>query len=121
MGYLLDTHVLLWILDNSDNVSQNVYDIIEDIDNECFFSIVSLYEIAIKKNIGKLNTTNSIEVLHDELSRMNISFLPIKIGHLEKYIDLPQISNHKDPFDRLLIATAISENLPMKNLVTTAI
>ena len=110
MRYLLDTHVLLWMFDESDNIPQNVKNIIENIDNQCFISIISLYEIAIKKNIGKLNTINSISTFQKEIDKVGLVLLPITVKHLEKHVDLPQISNHKDPFDRLIIATAIAEN-----------
>ena len=110
MKYLLDTHVLLWMLDESDNIPQNVQRIIENTENQCVVSIISLYEIAIKKNIGKLNTENSISTFQKEIDKVGLELLPITVNHLEKYTDLPQISNHKDPFDRLIIATAIAEN-----------
>ena len=70
MQYLLDTHVLLWMFDESDNIPKHTQNIIENINNQCFISIVSLYEIAIKKNIGKLNTKNSI--------RACLNFIQIK-------------------------------------------
>ena len=111
MRYLLDTHVLLWMFDESDNIPKDIQKIIENIDNQCFISIISLYEIAIKKNIGKLNTTNSISTLEKEIDNVGLTLLPITIKHLENYVGLPQIANHKDPFDRLIIATAIVENL----------
>jgi len=110
MKYLLDTHVLLWMLDDSDNIPQNVQKIIENTENQCVVSIISLYEIAIKKNIGKLNTENSISTLQKEIDKVGLELLPITVNHLEKYTSLPQIHNHKDPFDRLIIATAIAEN-----------
>ena len=113
MKYLLDTHVLLWMFDESDNIPKNTKNIIENIDNQCFISIISLYEIAIKKNIGKLNTKNSISTFQKEIDKVGLELLPITVKYLEKYVDLPQISNHKDPFDRLIIATAIDENLQM--------
>jgi PIN domain nuclease of toxin-antitoxin system len=96
MKYLLDTHVLLWMLDDSDNIPQNVQRIIENKENQCVVSIISLYEIAIKKNIGKLNTENSISTFQKEIDTVGLELLPIMVNHLEKYADLPQISNHKD-------------------------
>lgn len=56
MKYILDTHAVLWMLENDSNLSMEVRTEIENIENECFVSMVSLYEIAIKKNIGKLDT-----------------------------------------------------------------
>ena len=109
MRYLLDTHVLLWMFDESENIPKRIHDIIENTDNQCFVSITSLYEIAIKKNIGKLNTSNSLSILANEIALVGMGLLPISVKHLEKYVDLPQVENHKDPFDRLIIATAVAE------------
>lgn len=109
--YLLDTHILLWMFDEVENIPQNIYEIIEDIENQCFVSIISLYEVAIKKNIGKLNTRNSITTLTNEIERVGLSLLPLTPKHLESYVFLKQVENHKDPFDRLLISIAISDNL----------
>jgi PIN domain nuclease of toxin-antitoxin system len=61
MSYLLDTHVILWMLDEVENLSDKVQAILVDSKNKCYFSPISLLEIAIKKNIGKLTTEKSIE------------------------------------------------------------
>ncbi len=109
--FLLDTHILLWMFDEAENIPSNIYTIIENIENQCFVSIASLYEIAIKKNIGKLNTKNSITTLSEEIERVGLTLLPLTANHLENYVTLKQVDNHKDPFDRLIISIAISENL----------
>lgn len=109
--FLLDTHILLWMFDEDENIPSDIYKIIEDVENQCFVSIVSLYEIAIKKNIGKLNTKNSITTLSNEIERVGLTLLPLITIHLENFVTLKQVDNHKDPFDRLIIATAVSEDM----------
>lgn len=111
MKYLLDTHVILWMFDDNSNLSEKARSEIENIENECFVSIISLYEIAIKKNIGKLETIHSIKTLANEIENVGLKLLPVDISYLEKYMYLPQFDNHKDPFDRLIISTALIESL----------
>ncbi|MFN8344677.1 MAG: type II toxin-antitoxin system VapC family toxin [Spirosomataceae bacterium] len=111
MGYLLDTHVLLWMLDNDSRLSVNAQTILADISINCFVSVISLYEMAIKKKTGKLSLSRNIEDYAKELQRIEITLLPITTSHLDTYEKVPLLNDHRDPFDRLLIATALYENL----------
>ena len=113
MRFLLDTHVLLWMFDESSQIPPKIRDVIANTENKGFVSIASLYEIAIKKNIGKLYTQNSIKTFADETGKVGLELIPITTKQLEEYVILPINSSHKDPFDRLLIATAIAENLSL--------
>ena len=113
MRFLLDTHVLLWMFDESSQIPPKIRDVIANTENKGFVSIASLYEIAIKKNIGKLYTQNSIKTFADEIGKVGLELIPITTKQLEEYVILPINSSHKDPFDRLLIATAIAENLSL--------
>ena len=106
--YLLDTHTLLWFLKDSPKLSNRALEIITTA-NEIFFSIVSLWEIVIKKSIGKLDLTSSIQEIEDLCYEKDISLLQIKSKHLDKIMELPNI--HNDPFDRLIISQSIIENL----------
>ena len=106
--YLLDTHTLLWFLKDSPKLSNRALEIITT-ENEIFFSIVSLWEIVIKKSIGKLDLTSSIQEIEDLCYEKDISLLQIKSKHLDKIMELPNI--HNDPFDRLIISQSIIENL----------
>ncbi|WP_225894289.1 type II toxin-antitoxin system VapC family toxin [Atlanticothrix silvestris] len=110
MKFLLDTHALLWYLLGDPNLSIKVKDIIDTKDN-LYFSIVSLWEIAIKINIGKLKIHRSIEDLSKELQYINIQILPIMDKDIELYSGLNFPSNHRDPFDRMLIVQAINHSL----------
>jgi PIN domain nuclease of toxin-antitoxin system len=106
--YLLDTHTLLWYLNNSNKISGTVLKIINYEEN-INVSIVSLWEIALKKNIGKLKIDCSISDIEKLCLEKDIKILPIKSSYLDELANLPSI--HNDPFDRLIIAQAKIEKL----------
>ena len=106
--YLLDTHTLLWTLFNENALSANAKKIILD-DNDIFVSIASLWEIAIKQSIGKLEISESIENIAQACKNEDFYLLSIIPSHLDHLKTLPQI--HGDPFDRLIISQAATENL----------
>lgn len=110
MKYLLDTHAFLWYLLGNTNISIKVKNIIDNKEN-LYFSMVSLWEIAIKINIGKLQINQPIEDLSKELQYINISILPIMEKDIELYAGLTFPSNHRDPFDRMLIVQAMNHSL----------
>jgi len=111
MKFLLDTHTILWYFDDITNLSRKTYKIISENEHECFVSIISLYEMAIKVNIKKLQLKKSIEEYKNGLIENGFTIIPIEIHHLEYYTHLPQNLTHKDPFDRLIISTAAMEDL----------
>ncbi len=106
--YLIDTCAFLWFLDDNLSLSANAREVIEKSDR-LYLSIASLWEIAIKKTIKKLDIEESITDLGNICKQYNIIILPIKIRYLERIQQLPMI--HGDPFDRLIMATAMEENL----------
>ena len=106
--YLLDTHTLLWFLRDSPQLSKKALGIITT-ENKVYVSIASLWEIAIKKSIGKLEFEHSIEKIAELCHEKDILILQIQPKYFDKIIELPNI--HNDPFDRLIIAQAIIENL----------
>jgi PIN domain nuclease of toxin-antitoxin system len=110
MGYLLDTHALLWYLLRDPNLSQPVKDII-DTKTGLYFSVASLWEISIKVNIGKLQINQPFEQLFDELNFLNTEVIPISPEDLKTFTHLPPPTLHRDPFDRMLISQAITRNL----------
>ena len=112
MKYLLDTHAFLWYLLGDNNLAKKAKDIIDTKEN-LYFSIVSLWEIAIKINIGKLQIYRPIEDLFKELQFINIPILPIINKDIELYSSLTLPSNHRDPFDRMLIVQAINGSLTL--------
>jgi len=110
MRYILDTHAILWCTDRRNNkLSPKAEEAIIDQKNSIFISSASLWEIAIKKGLGKIDV--SFDRLLDELDRVGFSVLHAESKYLQKVIDLPQI--HKDPFDRLIIATALVEDMTL--------
>ena len=106
--YLLDTHTLLWFLRDSPQLSKKALEIITT-ENKVYVSIASLWEIAIKKSIGKLEFEHSIEKIAELCHEKDILILQIQPKYFDKIIELPNI--HNDPFDRLIISQAIIENL----------
>lgn len=110
MKLLLDTHAFLWFISGNERLSEHVRTLIEDTENEKYLSVVSLWEMVIKASIGKLSIPTPISELDREHIWGNaIEKLPIKTNHLEILHSLP--FHHKDPFDRLMIAQAIAEDM----------
>jgi PIN domain nuclease of toxin-antitoxin system len=105
MNLLLDTHAALWYLQDSPNLSLAVGEILEATDNNLYVSIASLWEIAIKDGLGKLELKFSFQDLPSILMGFDIRILPIAFEHTERYLALPL--HHRDPFDRMLVAQAI--------------
>lgn len=109
MNILLDTHTLLWYLEDSKNLSSKAAEIIEDPSNTLRLSIASLWEISIKLGLGKLSLQNSFSELEEVLQQLKIEVLPITFSDTECYLNLPL--HHRDPFDRILVAQAINHSL----------
>lgn len=110
MAFLLDTHVVLWHISKNPNLSQKAKEII-DARSELFFSVASLWEIVIKINVGKLQLDCSFESFLDHVAVMNAEIIPIEIESLKIYLDLPISPDHRDPFDRILVAQAMDYSL----------
>jgi PIN domain nuclease of toxin-antitoxin system len=109
---LLDTHTFLWFISGSDRLSFLARGLIEARENPMLVSIASLWEIAIKNGIGKLDLDRPFaELIPEQLERQQIEVLDIQLPHLAELIRLPQ--HHRDPFDRLIAAQAIAEGLPV--------
>jgi PIN domain nuclease of toxin-antitoxin system len=107
---LLDTHTLLWFLNNDPRLPVSVRQKIEETEI-VFVSVVSLWEIAIKINIGKLNIVTSFEEIKENMNALNIQELPIEFDDSLAYIGLPILKEHKDPFDRMIVAQAMRRSL----------
>jgi len=111
MKNLLDTHTILWFL-NGEKLTVKIIALIENGEN--YVSVVSLWEIAIKMNIGKYNFIGGFSSFCALVEKNDFIIIPIKNEHMEKLFTLPLI--HRDPFDRLLVATSIVERL---TIITT--
>lgn len=106
MQLLLDTHALIWWLINDSTLSIEAKKAIANPDNIVFVSAASAWEIAIKKSLGKLQAPDDLKV---QIEEKRFTPLAINIDHVLTVEELPL--HHQDPFDRILIAQAISENL----------
>lgn len=111
MRYLLDTHTLLWASRGSSHLPKAVGEAIVDAENDIFVSIASFWEISIKASLGKLPLDGTIAAFQARTQAMDIVTLPLTAQHLDIVRTLP--FHHKDPFDRILIATAIDEGLTL--------
>ena len=112
MRLLLDRHTLLWFIAGSASLSAYAHTLIEDVSNEKFVSIVSIWETAIKISIGKMTLSAPFDVLFLHQLQINgFDLLPVKIKHTSVITTLP--FHHRDPFDRLLVAQAIEEKLTL--------
>ena len=112
MRYLLDTHCLIWFQEANPKMPDGVMKLIRNPENIILFSQLSLYEIAIKQKIGKLpQFLATITDVHQQALKDNFTFLPIDNKHVEAYKEIPLLEDHRDPFDRLLIATAYVEKV----------
>jgi len=110
--YLLDTHTLLWFLQGNPRLSPKAKGLVEDQGNRVLVSIVSCWEIAIKTGQGTMNLSEpSRTLLQRELPGNDLELLPISLDHATAVEGLPR--HHKDPFDRLLIAQAMIEGVPI--------
>ncbi len=117
MSYLLDTNALLWFLANDKKLSHRARQLIESSNNESFLSIVSLWEIAIKTALGKLDLAEPFEQMFPKQLQLNrIEVLDITVDNLVKLTTLP--FHHRDPFDRLIIAQGLVEGLPIISVDT---
>lgn len=108
--YLIDTCAFLWFLEDNDALSTEARKVMQESEN-LYLSVASLWEIAIKKSIGKLEISKSITELEEICHHLQIEILPIKSRYLERIQKLPMI--HGDPFDRLIISTALEEKLAL--------
>jgi PIN domain nuclease of toxin-antitoxin system len=112
MKVLLDTHAFLWWITEDERLSERAREVISDGGNELFFSVVSGWEIAIKAGLGRLTVPEPLDgFLAEQLFHNHIGALPIELRHALHVYSLPSL--HRDPFDRLLIAQAQVEQLPI--------
>lgn len=108
MRFLLDTHILLWFLENNPNLSEPIRGVITNPENLVFVSVISAWEISIKQSLGKLVAPNNLE---EALRFSNLEVLDMTLAHGIRVADLPM--HHKDPFDRMLISQALVEGLTL--------
>ncbi|MDZ8068134.1 MAG: type II toxin-antitoxin system VapC family toxin [Nostoc sp. DedQUE08] len=112
MQVLLDTHTLIWFFQGHQSFSDKMRLLIEDQNNEKLISIASVWEISIKQNIGKLSFGLPIKTFIEQQIALNdFNLLSINLDNIDVITTLPL--QHRDPFDRILIAQAMVENIPI--------
>ncbi len=113
MNYLLDTSTFLWYVSAKADLSHRARSIIRDSSNNIYLSFVSIWELAIKFRIGKLELrpASLANWLDIHLAANSFRLLEIRVSHLVQFADLPLV--HRDPFDGLLIAQSQVENIPV--------
>ncbi|MCL1878934.1 MAG: type II toxin-antitoxin system VapC family toxin [Defluviitaleaceae bacterium] len=109
MKYLLDTHVLLLTMLEPGKLSRSAQKIVTDASIPKFISISSIWEIAIKNRIGKLPLSMGIDGVFDTLDASAVGIMGIDRQHIEIYTSLPLL--HRDPFDGIIVATAMLEKM----------
>jgi len=113
MNFLLDTHAFIWFMEDNPFLSRKAKQAIENSENFIFISIASLFEIAIKLKSKKIGFDKPVSEFFNDIAEYNITLLPISEKHLIAYDTIPLLSTHKDPFDRLIIATALVDKLSL--------
>ena len=112
MKLLLDTHTFLWFALNDPLLSERALKLITNPANDVFVSPASYWELAIKIGIGKYSLQQPVDTFfEDQLSENQFEILPIEPQHVAPLTTLPL--HHRDPFDRLIIAQAMIENIPI--------
>jgi len=110
MKTLLDTHALLWLITGDPRLSKTARKAFVDQENDLFFSSAGFWEICIKKSLGKLSLRPGwLTIIRDEMTASAIHWLPVEMTHCAELTRLPFY--HRDPFDRMLVAQAIVENM----------
>ncbi len=112
MRLLIDTHVFLWWIGDDSRLSKKAREMISEADNQLYLSAASGWEIAIKAKLGKLQIDGDVTTFIIEQMHLNsIEQLPVSISHALHVSTLDDL--HRDPFDRLLVAQARLERMPI--------
>lgn len=111
-GYLLDTHVIIWLLSQPNKLSKQVQDIIQNPNNQLYYSLLSMNEIAIKASLGKIVLADNWQIIYQNLLvDKQVILLDMKWQAVTILQNLP--FHHRDPFDRMLIAQAMANDLAL--------
>lgn len=109
MSYLLDTHTFIWFLEGSDQLSSKARKAIESENAINYVSIATLWEMAIKISLKKLELNMPFEFISDKIAQNGFQILPIAINDTLTLSTLP--FHHRDPFDRIIITQCINNKL----------
>ncbi len=112
MKVIMDTHAFLWFIEGDNNLSDEARLIIEDSNHQKILSIASLWEMSIKASLKRLELkTNFPDLVQHYIYANGFELLAIEPEHLDQLVTLP--FHHKDPFDRLILAQSLSQNIPI--------
>lgn len=111
MNLLLDTHAFIWFLNGDTQLPPSIKNLISDTSNRCLLSIASIWEIAIKSSLKKLELQGDFNQIAEFIGDNDIEVLPITFEHIQRLLN--QEFHHHDPFDRMIIAQALAENIPV--------
>ena len=109
MDLLIDTHAVIWFITEDSKLPLKTKKIIENSENNCYVSIATYWEIAIKHSLGRLNLDSDLENIFQIIEKTGFEILPITTNQILINAGLPH--HHQDPFDRIIIAQAIIEDL----------
>ena len=109
MNLLLDTHAVIWFITDDLKLPRKTRTLLEDDSNNCFISIATLWEIAIKNSLGRLELHAELNEIFGIIDKTGFELLPITASHILANANLPH--HRHDPFDRIIIAQSIEENL----------
>jgi len=109
MKLLLDTHIFLWFITADKQIPQKIIELISNLNNKRWISIASIWEIVIKMSLNKLEIKGGFQTIEDFLGNNDVEILPISFNHTKRLLSLPLL--HNDPFDRIIIAQSMIENL----------
>jgi PIN domain nuclease of toxin-antitoxin system len=109
---LLDTHVLLWLLGDPDRLRAETQRVLTAVGNAVFVSVVSLWEIVVKQRVGKLDA-DLRSIIAQLAPASKLQLLDVLPRHLDALSNLPFYEQHRDPFDHLIIAQAMSEGMTL--------
>lgn len=110
---LLDTHALLWYADNAPQLPRALKQWLDDEHTICRVSVVSFWELATLVSLGRITLQPDLSTWLAKVRAYGVGVLPIEDAHLLTYATLPQVKDHRDPFDRLLIAQALTNDLTL--------
>jgi len=109
MKLLLDTHAFIWMDRQPERLPSKVFEACSDGENDLFLSVASVWEMQIKLALGKLQFSRPLRQVVEDQCANGIVILPVKLAHMWRLAEVPPI--HGDPFDRMLIAQSMDEDL----------
>ncbi len=109
MNLIIDTHVLVWYINGDKLLPDKIINLIKNTENKCYVSISSVWEIAIKLSLKKIEIKGGFDIIKFFLYDCDVEILPVTFEHIQQLIKLEYF--HRDPFDRIIIAQGLCERL----------